>query len=153
MYTKAGSILTAAVLEDPTAVIDHKLYWASVDTAAEAHYLAAILNSEAILERVRPLQTVGLFGPRDFDKHIFDVPIPVYDSRKDLHLKLSQLGRRASEVADTVDLTDTKFQAARKRVRSTLAEDGVWDEIEAAVLELIPAEVVQSIADEAATKP
>lgn len=149
VYTKAGSILTAAVLEDPTAVIDHKLYWAPIETAAEGHYLAAILNSEAILERVRPLQTVGLFGPRDFDKHIFDVPIPVYDSRKDLHLKLSKLGRRASEIASDVDLTDTKFQAARKRVRATLAEDGIWHEIETAVLELIPSEVVQSIADEA----
>lgn len=150
VYTKSGSILTAAVLNDSNAVIDHKLYWAPVETLAEAHYLTAILNSEAILERVRPLQTVGLFGPRDFDKHIFDVPIPVFDSRKDLHVELSRLGRRAAEIAAVVDLGKAKFQAARRRVRAALADDGIWKEIEAAVLDLIPAEVVQAIADEVA---
>ena len=33
----------------------------------EARYLTAILNSAALLERVKPLQTLGLFGARDFD--------------------------------------------------------------------------------------
>lgn len=153
VYSKAGSILTSALLEDPTAVVDHKLYWAAVDTPAEGHYLTAILNSEAILDRVRPLQTVGLFGPRDFDKHIFDVPIPAYDSRNDLHLRLSVLGRRASEIAASVGTGTAKFQAARKKVRAALAEDGVWSEIENSVLELIPAEIVEAIADEVAAAP
>lgn len=149
-YTKAGSILTAALLSDPEPLIDHNLYWAPVKTESEGHYLAAILNSEAILERVRPLQTVGLFGPRHFDKHIFDVPIPAFDPQKDLHLTLSLLGRRAAEVAVTVDTGTSKFQAARKKVRAGLAEDGVWQEIEAAVLELIPLEIVEAIAEEVA---
>ena len=150
VYTKAGSILTAAVLVETSAIIENGLYWASVETAAEGNYLAAILNSAALLERVRPLQTVGLFGPRHFDKHIFDIPIPVYDSRKDLHIRLSMLGQRAAEVAATVDTGKSKFQAARKKVRAGLIEDGVGQEIEDAVLELIPLELVEAIAADVA---
>lgn len=149
VYSKAGSILTAALLDDPTAVIDHNLYWAPVGTRAEGHYLSAILNSAAVLERVKPLQTVGLFGPRHFDKHIFDVPIPAFDADNGLHLRLAELGKRSAELASVVDTGTSKFQAARKKIRTALEAEGVWKEINDAVLELIPAAVVDAIADDA----
>ena len=74
----------------------------------------------------------------------------MYDSRKDLHIRLSMLGQRAAEVAATVDTGKSKFQAARKKVRAGLIEDGVGQEIEDAVLELIPLELVEAIAADVA---
>lgn len=147
VYSKAGSILTAAILDDTEAIIDHKLYWAEVKSRSEADYLAAILNSSALLERVRPLQAVGLFGPRDFDKHIFDIPIPLFDATNSLHQRLAELGLEAEELAATVDTGALKFQGARKRIRKALDEAGVSAKINEAVLELIPLEAVEDAID------
>lgn len=48
VYTKGGIYLAAARVNDPSAVIDHKLYWAAVSGTDEARYLTAILNSDAL---------------------------------------------------------------------------------------------------------
>lgn len=68
--------LAAARVSDPAAVIDHKLYWATASTIGEAQYLTAILNSDVLTQLVRPLQARGEHNPRDFDKYIFQLPIP-----------------------------------------------------------------------------
>lgn len=129
VYSSSGTTLTAAVLDDHQSIIEHKLYWAPVSTRQEGQYLSSILNSSALLARVRPLQAVGLFGPRDFDKHIFDVPIPLFDA--------------------TVDTGKLKFQGARKRIRQALDAAGITAKIDEAVQELIPPEAVQDAIDSA----
>lgn len=147
VYSKAGSTLTAAIVDDPQCIIDHKLYWAPVATRAEGDYLAAIFNSPVLLDLVRPLQTVGLFGPRDFDKHIFDIPIPLFDEDDGLHRHLAELGARAAEFTATVDTGELKFQGARKRIRKALDGEGITAEIDAAIRELIPSAAVEEMAE------
>ena len=54
----------------------------------EGHFLAAVLNSEAARSRVAHLQSRGQWGARDFDKVVFELPIPAYDSSSALHQEL-----------------------------------------------------------------
>lgn len=138
IYAKSGSQPAAMVLRDDRAVIDHKLYWAAPATEEEAHYLSAILNSETARARAERYQSRGQFGARDFDKVMFNLPIPLFDARKAAHRALAAAGAEAEQVARMVDLKEgEKFQRARKRVRDALAEDGVGPAIEKLVEKLL----------------
>ena len=77
VYAKAGVKAAAAIVRSARVVIDHKLYWMPVDSEAEAQYLIAILNSETARSRVQKLQSEGQFGPRDFDKVMFQLAHPI----------------------------------------------------------------------------
>ena len=67
----SGMYLAAAVVTNPHAIIEHKLYWAPADTYQEAQFLAgAFLNSTSLTNAVRPLQARGEHNPRDFDKYV-----------------------------------------------------------------------------------
>lgn len=143
VYTKSGNSIAAALLDDGTAIIDHKLYWAPVASIDEARYLTAVLNSAVLLDRVKPLQALGLFGGRDFDKNVFAVPIPTFDASVELHLQLSELARHAEKIAGARTLSEIwTFQRKRRDIRSALSADGVAHEIDAAVAKLVPPIVV-----------
>ena len=45
-----------------TALIDHKLFWIACRSTDEAHYLAAIINSDILRDAAEPLMTKGQFG-------------------------------------------------------------------------------------------
>ncbi|MFL0288842.1 N-6 DNA methylase [Mycobacterium sp. SMC-21] len=139
VYTKTGNRLAAAVVRDSRAIIDFSLYWTAVATESEASYLCAILNSGTVLERVKPLQALGLYGARHFDKYVFLVPFPEYDNTIDLHLQLAKLGAAAEKLAAEVDVSSARtFQAARKLVDKALKDAGIAAKINAAVAELVP---------------
>src|SRR5699024_11463348 len=74
-------------------------------TLFRSRYVTGILNSSTLVERVRPLQAVGLFGARHFDKYVFSVPFGRYDRSDDKHLKLVSLVAQAEEVAQSVDIS------------------------------------------------
>src|SRR5438045_9727544 len=78
-------------LNDRRAVIEHKLYWATAASKAEAQYLCAILNSATFTELVRPFMSYGK-DERDFDKHVWQLPVPLYDTTDELHRSLSARG-------------------------------------------------------------
>jgi hypothetical protein len=114
------------------------LYWAAVDTASEAKYLCSVLNSKTLLELVRPFQVLGLFGPRHFDKYIWLVPIPVFDSASEQHRLLANLGEQAEAVAAEVEIpSNAHFRAARTLIHNALNTAGVSDNIESAVSDLL----------------
>ena len=138
VYSKAGTTLTAARLDDAGAVIDHKLYWCAVSSVDEGRYLTAILNSAILLRRVQPLQPKGLLGPRDFDKYVFHIPFPVYDSGLAQHRALVEVAAEAEELAARLDLEGMPSAKARAAVRTALAEAGVTDRLEAAVDAVLP---------------
>ncbi|MDI6910478.1 N-6 DNA methylase [Nocardioides sp.] len=137
VYTKAGSNLAAARVTDERAIIDFGLYWSAASSESEALYLTAILNSRALLERVKPLQTIGLFGARHFDKYVFAIPIPVYSSADAEHRALVELAREAERVASEVDIAGAKhFTTARSMIKDRLGS--ILDEIDSVVLGLVP---------------
>jgi hypothetical protein len=138
VYTSSGSRLTAAILDDGKSLVSHTLYWASTHKLGEAHYLMAILNSQFVSDSVAPYQARGQFGTRHFDKHVWYLRIPLYDESNMQHVKLAQLGKRAEEVATGVVLSaDISNAAGRRRIRQALETDGVAEEIERAVKELL----------------
>lgn len=138
VYTKAGNRAAATIVRDAKYVIDQKLYWAPASSEAEAQYLAALANSESVRNRIAEYQSRGLFGTQDFDKVMFNLPIPLFDPENPLHGDIARAGARAEEVAGMVDLVEgEKFQRARKRVREALAQEGVGGEIEKLVEKLL----------------
>jgi SAM-dependent methyltransferase len=138
VYAASGTLPAAMLLRDDTAIIEHKLYWTRPSTEDEAHYLCAILNSETARSRAERYQSRGQFGARDFDKVVFNLPIPVFDAAKTLHRELAEAGAQAEVVAASVELKEgEKFQRARKRIRDALTEDGIGGDIEKLVEKLL----------------
>ena len=137
VYTKAGTNLAAALVRDEMAVIDHKLYWAAAESVEEARYLCGILNSETLRAGVARYQSQGQWGARDFDKYVFNLPIPRYDSANALHRRLTKAGRTAEDVARLVPVKEgAYFVSTRKRIRVALSEHGIADTLESLVTEL-----------------
>ena len=90
---------TAALLRDDNAIVDYKLFWIACKDAMEAHYLLAIINSDALYELVTPLMSKGQFGARDLQKHLWKLPIPEFDPKVPLHATVSEAGRVSAEGA------------------------------------------------------
>lgn len=137
VYTKSGLYLAAAIISTPRAVIDHKLYWGSVADLDEARFLLSILNSATLTHLVRPFQGRGMHNPRDFDKYIFKLPIPVYDPAETTHLQLVSLSERAERVAAQVTLPAVRFEIQRRFIREALVRDGAAAEIDTIVATLL----------------
>jgi len=70
VYTKSGMCLASGIVTDAKVVVDHKLYWATAENLDEARYLTAVLNIDALLRIIQPLQARGEHNPRDFDKYV-----------------------------------------------------------------------------------
>jgi hypothetical protein len=139
-YSSSGTRLVAATIQDKRAIVEHKLYWARASSLLEARYLCAVLNSQTVLDRVIPFMGQGLFGPRDFDKYVFRVPIPLFDATNDEHLALAELGEEAETLAAKLDVSGLHFKQARNQVRLILDEARITDRIEASVSALLPLE-------------
>ncbi len=138
VYTKSGTWPAACIVRNAAAVIENKLYWFAPDTLEEAHYLVTLLNSEVTRAAVEHFQSRGQFGARDFDKVIWNLPIPLFDPNNPLHAKLADAGAKAEGKAQLVELVEgEKFQRARRRVREALMEDGIAGEIDALVEKLL----------------
>jgi SAM-dependent methyltransferase len=133
VYAASGMYAAAGVVTDVTAVIEHQLYWASVADLDEARFLEAIFNSEVLTMAVRPLQARGEHNPRHFDKYVLQLPIPLYDRRDEMHVRLVELAWQAEEIVAELALPDKRFEAQRAAVRRTLTERGVNVEIDSIV--------------------
>ena len=138
VYTKAGTNLAAAIVRDRRVLVDHKLYWAQVRNLEEGRFLCGILNSEALRAAVEPYQAQGQWGARDFDKYVFNLPIPRFDRDDTLHRGIANAARTAERVAGDVRVTESEyFVTTRKRIRAVLAEHGIAARMEELVVELI----------------
>ena len=142
VYTKAGSTLAAASVTDARAVIDHKLYWGSVSSVAEGRYLCGVLNAPCFTDAVRPYQSTGAFGPRDFDSYVWKPRTPLFDPSDDIHLAIAALAERAEVVAAGVARpVRGGFQRHRRDVRTALADAGISKQLDKAVAELLRLEI------------
>lgn len=146
LYNQSGQP-TASVLSESAALVDYTLYWIECDSADEAHYLAAIINSGRLFERVEPLMPKGQYGARHLQKHLWRLPIPEFDPQSDLHVELAAGGadaaRMAGEELERVrearasagqDLTVT---TARKQLRTWLETSPIGRRIDELVERLL----------------
>ena len=102
--------------------------------------LAAVLNSETTRARAEKWQATGQWGARHFDRVIFNLPIPQFDSSKPLHGNLAALAQQSESLAAAVSLKQGEhFTRARKRIREALIADGIAGRIESMVAQLLGA--------------
>ena len=109
VYLRSGTHLASCiVINEPKKVkgcnlngilIESTLYWFETNDYEEACFLAAIFNSSILNNLIKPLQSRGEFGERDIHKKPLEFPIPKFDPDNEMHRKLSELGREASERA------------------------------------------------------
>lgn len=138
VHNKAGTLLSAAMLDDPCVVIDHKAFWTLARNLEEARYLTTVLNSASVLERIVPMQPRGWRDPRDFDNLVWELPIPEYDRREQLHRDLAEAAVQAERVAAIVLLKErVHFTAHRRAIREALMADGIAAQIDALVTRLL----------------
>lgn len=139
VYSASGTYLAAATVINSSAIIEHKLYWGPVASHDEARYLTAILNSAVVTAAVGPMQARGEHNARDFDKYVFQLPIPQYDPQDAAHARLVVLAERAEHVASATvtTLPDVRFESQRKYIRNALIRDGVATDIDTIVKTLL----------------
>ncbi len=98
-YTSSGRP-TAALITDDQAILDTTLYQVACRSLDEAHYLLAIINSNALAKAVKPFCTTNWAKEiRHLHKHLWKLPIPQYDPQNPAHTQLSRLGRTAAQLA------------------------------------------------------
>ena len=125
MYNQSGTP-TAAVLKDDSAIIDYKLYWVACRDLDEAHFLLAVINSDALAEAVNRYTTPNWAGKtRDLQKHLWRLPIPEFDALDSAHVAVSDAGRLAAEGVER-ELANLRQQYARLMVTIARREIRKW---------------------------
>jgi hypothetical protein len=138
VYAKAGTHPAACIIRNSLCIIDHMLYWASMNSDSEALYLEAIFNSETARARSEKLQSRGQWGARHFDKVIFNLSIPRFDPNDPVHAALARAAADAERIAATVELPqEVKFQRARGMIRGAVTAAGVATRIDDLVVDLL----------------
>lgn len=136
-YSKSGMHLAVALVEDERALVENTLYWGTPGSLNEAHYLLAVLNSAVLTRLVRPLMPYGK-DERHFDRHLWQLPIPGFDSANAVHMELAALGAAVKEEVANVELrADRKFVSHRRRIREFLKNSSGAQRIERLVQELV----------------
>ncbi len=138
VYAASGILPAAVVVNDHGAIVEHAAYWAPARTLAEGRYLTAILNSETARALGEDAQPKGQGGARHFDNLIWELPIPEYDRRVELHQDLATAAATAERVAAAVVLRERAyFTRQRRAIRDALVAHGIAREIEALVTRLL----------------
>ena len=87
------------------------------------------------------MQSRGEHNPRDFDKLVWRLPIPLFDPADDAHQQLVELAAQAEVLAAATDVTGKRtFQAQRRLIREELERVGIAGAIDALVLRLLSVE-------------
>lgn len=139
LYSASGTRLSACWIENDEPIVDKKAYWSVASSLEEAAYVAAVLNTRIVLDRVKDLQPIGQRDPRDFDNLVWTLPIPEFDAAELLHRDIAAAALHAATVAARVELPDAAhFTAKRRAIRQALVADGVAETIERLVDALLP---------------
>jgi len=118
-------------------IADCKTFFYETNDEMEAHYLAAILNSNVVNKTIKPLQTRGLFGERDICKRPFMLPIPKFDENNPLHVKLAELSKKCHVKVASIKFTKKSTAGLRKEVRKSIEIEKEIIEIDKLVSQLL----------------
>ena len=135
-YAGRGERVTAARVDDRSAVVDHALYWAAFDSEDVAIYAVTVINSVALHRRIVSALSKGLFGGRNIHRAPFLVPWPRYDESNTDHRTIVSAGRDAESIVANVD-SSGPIARARRRAREALEDADVSPRIEQLVEDLI----------------
>ncbi len=108
IYNAAGTYLVSCVLENGPrvahidginlkisgVVAEHKAYFYDTDDEEDALYVCSFLNAPIIDKLIKPMQSRGLWGERDIEKKVLELPIPKFNPENLAHRSLVGLARR-----------------------------------------------------------
>jgi hypothetical protein len=131
LYTSSATDACAVVIDrrmfDHPFVVDHKTYWCECNSEAEAHFLAAYVNSNFANDKIKEFQSRGLFGPRDIHKLVVKLSFPKFQKGEARHEELSILGSKCASLAlnfvrnaKVDDLEARALGAVRARLKEQL---------------------------------
>lgn len=138
VYNSSGMHICCAKLRDPRAIVTSGLYWAPASSEAEADYISGILNAPIITELTRPLMSYGK-DERHIHKHIFELPIPEFDSKIDDHKRIVSLSAALEQtIASDFKIDESlHFAATRRHIRDFIMETKKGQELNELVSDLI----------------
>jgi len=137
VYNASGMHLAATKVRNSRAIITKSLYWAAFRDEGEADYLCAILNSSATTELLRPYMSYGK-DERHVDKHLWQLPIPDYDTENAQHCELAALSRQVAGAVESAEIDDIlHFAASRRHLRQMIEASSAGARITEMVHELI----------------
>ena len=137
VYAASGMHLCAAQVADDRAVMEHGLYWATLENQMEGRFLCAVLNAAVTTQLARPYMSYGK-DERHVDKHVWRLPIPRFHRDDDLHRELASLAEEVERKVQELPLDAGKsFIALRRQIRRFLAADPTAQRIEELVAELL----------------
>lgn len=110
IYNTSGTYLTAAIIKNELIsfeinsqhfeargfLADYKTYYYESASNQEALYLASFLNAPLLDKLIKPMQSRGLWGPRDICKKVLEMPIPQFDIKNSVHIRLAEMGLKCS---------------------------------------------------------
>jgi hypothetical protein len=141
VYNASGTNLCACVLRQGEIIVpvesqslhlrgviaDAKVYRFQTTDEDEAYYFSAILNSGLLDRLVKPMQSRGQWGERDFHKKPLEFPIPKFNPKNPKHRGLSVLGRSCERKAFLMipELTTkyTSLGKMRSSIRQTVGPE------------------------------
>lgn len=142
VYSARGTRIAACVLTEQekqnleTAglrlkgfVVDHNAYYFETADPDEAHYLSALLNAPFVDQAIKPLQSRGLYGPRNIHRAPFEaLSIPLFHPTDERHVRLVNLSSRchkkvARAIFDGTLPTGGSIGRVRQKVREFLSEE------------------------------
>jgi len=115
IYNTSGTFLTAAAIENEPIefevgrqkiaargfVADTKTYFCELTNELEACFVASVLNAPMVDALIKPMQSRGLWGPRDIHKKVLELPIPKFNVKNTSHAQLSELGKVCSDKVES----------------------------------------------------
>jgi hypothetical protein len=113
--TPDGKVKTSGTLIDYSTI-----YYETADRE-EADYLSAVFNSKIMDDLIKPMQSTGLFGPRNIWKKVLEIPIPRFSADNADHKALAKLGKACEEKVGAA-LPDYDGIGSIGRVRALIRE-------------------------------
>jgi hypothetical protein len=114
-------------------------YWFDTDNMEEALFITAMLNAPIIDALIKPMQSRGLWGERHIHKKVLELPLPRFNPKNKMHVKLVELAKeadtKASGIIHELEEKYTSIGKIRHLVKAELS--GEILEIDKIVRELI----------------
>lgn len=121
-------------LELQDFIAESKEYYFETGNKSEAYYLCSILNSPTVDELIKPMQSRGLFGPRDIHKKVLELPIPEFNPSNENHRELARLGEECTKKVSKLlskgtstktcaELVSASIGNLRKMIKAELKEE------------------------------
>ena len=88
-FTVKGEILSPKGF-----IADVKTWVFETNSLKEAYYLSTVLNSNVLSKIIKPYQPRGLYGARAIHRRPLEFPIPKFDEKNEIHIKIALIGEK-----------------------------------------------------------